>query len=214
MKKALRIGLFTVSFLVGTSALNAGLVFDNGAYGGDQVGRFHGDSWTMFEDFTLSSPATISSLFWSTHDQPVSYTNTDLTFYSTATPTAGFEVFSGTFAATRTANATGTLFGDYSGFDYLISGLSVSLGAGTYSFSLHNNVTGGGTTWDQTLGNGSTIAGRWQSDSGVPGTFFGTEDSVFQLSDGAAQVPEPATSLLLGAGLLVVCAFSRRIRKG
>jgi hypothetical protein len=167
----------------------------------------------MFEDFTLSSPATITSLFWSGHDQPLTYTNTDLTFYSTTTPTTGFEVFSGAFVATRTPNASGTLYTDYVGFDYLISGLSVSLGAGTYSFSLHNNVTGGQTSWDQTLGNQSTIAGRWQSDTGVPGTFYGTENSVFQFSDGAASVPEPATSALLGAGLLAVCAFSRRWRK-
>ncbi len=202
--------LLTICILTPNSG-QALVLFDNGSYSGSQVARFNSGSWTMFEDFTLTSPGTITGIQWGQHDQPISYSSTLLTFYS-GVPSGGNQTFSTTTGATRTPNATGIIFTNYSGFDYEISGLSINLSPGTYWFGLHNNVSGGMTSWDETVGNASTIPGRYQTGSALPGDWHPSEDSVFKII-GTTSVPEPATLLLLGSGLVGLGLFRKKFKK-
>jgi hypothetical protein len=195
---------------------SASIVFDNGAFSGSQVGRFNMDPFGMFEDFTLTSTQTITGINWKQHDQPFAYLGTELRIYN-APPSNASLIFSNTISATRTPNATGVLFGNYSGFDYSISSLSLTLGPGTYYFGINTNSSGGGWTWDETTGSAQTIPGRWQSGSwqtsNSPGNFFGDEDSVFQIVaiDQTGVVPEPTTIVVWSIlGVLGVCRWYRK----
>ena len=194
----------------------AAIVFDNGSFSGTQVGRYYMDPFIMYEDFTLTSATTITGLAWSGHDRAGAYSDTTLTFFDgSALPSVGTQIFSTTVAATRTPNLTGPIFGDYEGFDYEISGLSLTLGPGLYYFSLLNDVSGALSTWDEAVGTGQTIAGRWQESDGLPvdgsTPFHASEDLVFQLvADGSTSIPEPATLALFGAGLAGLAVIRRR----
>ena len=187
-------------------------VFDNGSFSGSQIGRFNWNH-TMYEDFTLTATHTIEGFNWTQHDQPLTYLNTTLKVFN-GIPSLGTQIFSGNIVATRTANANGVLFGNYSGFDYEITGLSLTLGPGTYYFGIQNNVSGGFTTWDETTGTSQTIPGRWQSDSPPnPGTFWVTEDSAFQvIASDVTAVPAPAGAILFAIGA-VGLAGGRALRR-
>ncbi len=200
--------------ILGLSTLSAATIFDNGAYSGDQVGRFNGPNWTMFEDFTLLAPATVDGLWWQQHDSGVQSGFTTTIAFFDGTPSAGTLITTYDLVATRTANGLPVLFSGYAGYDYSVSGLNLPLSAGTYYFSIFNNPPQGETTWDETEGSASTIPGRWQSQSPLSAeSFYGTEDSVFQIlgPSGPAQIPEPGTFIMLACGFtgLAVLRFRR-----
>jgi hypothetical protein len=190
-----KIALF--SFTLGVAA-NAAVLFDNGGYSGDQIGRFNGPSHTIYDNFTITAESVVNGISWSQHDESGTYTGTILEIFI-GSVSAGNLIYSDTQVAARTPNATGTLFGDYAGFDYSIGGLNIALSPGTYFLGLHT-VSDFAATWDQTTGNSSTIAGRYQSDSVLPVEFYSDEDSVFQLNTDQSAVPEPGTLSLLALG--------------
>ena len=195
--------LLSAVFAILLQTANAAVVFDNGETRGPQIGRFNSGLHTMYEDFTLSSNQTITGINWGQHDQPVTYASTTISLFN-ALPSAGSEITSFTAVATRTANTTGVLFGNYSGFDYSITGLSINLLAGTYYFGIHNNVTGGNTTWDETVPWPQTIRGRWQTTNPpFAGNFYSSEDSAFQIigNGDSNNVPEPGSLAMLALGL-------------
>jgi hypothetical protein len=190
--------------VLGLFTLTAAPIFDNGGYSGDQVGRYNGPTWRMFEDFTLTAPTTVDGLWWQQHDLSVSSGFTTTISFFNGTPSAGTLFATYDLVATRTPNALPVLFSGYVGYDYSVSGLNLPLSAGTYYFSIFNNTPQGETTWDETEGSASTIPGRWQSQSPLsPGDFYRTEDSVFQIlgESGPVQIPEPGTFVMLACGL-------------
>jgi hypothetical protein len=187
----------------------AGIIFDNGSFSGSQSLRIVGLGNTMFEQFTVNSAATVTGLEWKQHDRNnATYSSTTFSLFN-ALPSGGSLIFSGDFVASRTANATGTLYGSFDGFDYEIMGLSLNLSPGTYYFGLYTNGSGY-FTWDQTTGTGETIAGRYQSSNPLdPGSFYSGEDSVFQIN-GLSTVPEPASLTIFGTICLVACGRRRK----
>lgn len=215
MKSRFVVALMLLGFTAERSS--AGFtVFDNGSFSGDQIGRFNMDPFTMTEDFTLTATHTITGFKWTQHDadQSMTYFSTTLAVYN-GFPSLGTQIFSGDIVATRTANANGVLFGSYIGYDYEITGLSLVLGPGTHYFSIYNNVSGGGWTWDQTTGTSQTIPGRWQDDDSDPdpGEFFADENSAFQvIASDITAVPAPPAGILLAIGA-VGLAGGRALRR-
>jgi hypothetical protein len=206
--------LITAVGLLPATAL-ADVAFDNGAYSGPQRGIFNAGQFTVFEDFTLTGRTTVTGLRWSQHDtSDAVYASTDLMVYSVLPAAGSTALFSSTLTASRSAN-TNPLPSTLQGFDYAITGLSLTLEPGTYYFGLHNNGSGGLFTWDQTTGNSQTIAGRWTYSSATT-TLVQTDgdNSVFQILGTVAAVPEMPTGLLAGAGLAALAGLTRQKRRG
>ncbi len=201
---------------VGLVPVEAGILFDNGPPAAVDVGRVNSDAYTVYDNFTLSTSSVVEGVTWGEHDskilRQIFYNSTDITFFN-AVPSATSEIFSANLVATRTPNGTVDSAGRF-GFDYSVSGLSLSLAAGTYYVGIHTLFDGGEqSTWDQGAGNSSSVPGRYQTASPPnAGAFAPTEESVFQIlgtapsdppSDSAPDpVPEPSTlvaaSILLG----------------
>lgn len=161
----------------------AGLLFDNGEFSGGQshTGNHVGVQW-VYDDFVLTSDSIISSIFWLQHD-PAQYTYeaTEVSIFRDL-PTPENLVFLKNLVATRVPNDTGLLFG-FPGFDYSLTGLSISLSAGQYYLGL--NAIGSGdrrTGWDQTSGGPDTLPGRRVVNENFPppGTEL-SQDSVFRI---------------------------------
>lgn len=163
------------------------VLFDNGSFSGPQNNLRNtaetGFSQRIFDDFTLLNDAEITGFEWLQHDRnDIQYLNTEIRIYD-GLPIAANLIFTTNVVATRTPNATGTLFELWDGFDYSVSGLSINLSAGTYFLGLNTNSLMGDTSWDQTLGYVSTIPGRYVANINFPepGLFISGQDSVFKV---------------------------------
>ena len=139
----------------------AGIVlWDNGASAGPQRNvRNEVGSQEVFEDIHLTRPVTLTGISWQQHaHNQATYDHTEVLIFS-GLPHQGTPVFQGTFGATRTRNATGTLFDAWEGFDFTIENISVVLEPGTYWVGINNRETGITAGWDNTTGGADTIRG-------------------------------------------------------
>lgn len=190
--------LFAIAVLVScfTVPLQADVLFDNGPFSGSQTNLRNtadtGFSQRIFDDFMLVNDAEVTGFEWLQHDRnDLEYLDTEIRIYA-GLPIAANLVFATNVVATRTPNATGTLFELWDGFDYSVSGLSIPLPAGTYFLGLNTNSGIGDTSWDQTTGNDSTIPGRYVVNINFPepGNFLSNQDSVFKvIGRGFMEVP-------------------------
>jgi len=185
-----KVALLAISipvFCLSGVSLAADVLFDNGPFSGSQTNTRNsagtGFSQRIFDDFTLLNDAEITGFEWLQHDRnDIQYLNTEITIYD-GLPIASNLIFMTNVIATRTPNATGTLFDLWDGFDYSVSDLSIDLPAGTYFLGLNTNSEVGDTSWDQTTGNASTIPGRYLVNINYPepGNFLSNQDSVFKV---------------------------------
>jgi hypothetical protein len=184
------------------------ILFDNGVSSGPQTNYANtSGGQELFEDFTLGLNSVITGIKWQQHDHnAASYNFTRVTIFDTL-PNIAAPIFTDDIVAASTPNATGTLFTDWEGFDYEISGLSIALPAGTYWIGLNSDFTGIRSGWDNTLGGVDTIPGfRLINNSYPPPGTVIANNLAFSIT---GSIPEPTTLLLLGLGLAGL-RFARR----
>jgi hypothetical protein len=211
----------------------AATIFDSGAAGGPDIGADNSDPFAVFDNFTLPAASIVNGMTWTQHESSArGYMGTDVSIFN-AIPSPSSAVFSGTFLAERDPNGSPPLFGTLNGFNYALSGLNVSLAAGTYFIGIQTHFDNGAfSTWDETTRSGSSLRGRYQLvplrnvaagtnppmfDSNDALIFYADQDSAFQLlgttqaspTSDPTPVPEPG-AIVIYSTLLV--AFSCRWR--
>lgn len=138
----------------------AQILFDNGSSSGLQSNFANtAGGQELFEDLTLTRDARITIIRWQQHDHnDATYLSTQILVFA-GLPFDSPPVFNSTVVADRTPNQTGTLFGEWNGFDYEISGLAINLPAGNYWLGLNSSFEGTRSGWDNTTGGPNTISG-------------------------------------------------------
>jgi len=197
------------------ASLEAIVLHDNGYVSGYQTNTRSGERQRVYDEFTLLSDSTITDIFWQQFDAiNGSYQGTLISIFSgipESTP-----LFSASFAANRTLNSQGVLFGNWEGYDYGLSGISIALEAGTYWLGISSSGDFD-ASWADTLDATGTLQGsRVYTDFFSDGLTRG-EHKAFRLegkladSVPAASVPDSgSTAFLSSIGLLGVLAFAKR----
>lgn len=185
-----------------------GVVYDNGAPD-HQSGNNMGFAWQA-DDFSLAAGASITGLsFWSLEADGAYRGSISWSILSDANGAPG-----GTVIASGTESSIArTGLGSWLGLDEFRNDFSLAtplaLEAGTYWLVLHNGAasdTGDPNEflWETSALNGST-PGMEMLDSGAPWSSNFNEHA-FQVS----AVPEPASVLMLAAGLMLAGWIRRR----
>lgn len=210
----LRVGAVSILavLLLAAMPLLAQDVYDNGPINGNiSAYSFTGAyGWQTADSFILGAQTTITGFSigaWVIPgDQPVSVNWEILS--------GGPDWLGGTVLASGTANFSNTYWG--TGFDgaydiytSTVSGLNVTLGAGTYWLEL-----GGGTTeidgnpvyWDENDGPSSAH----QADYGVDNGAIGSEAFTVNGSTAGGTTPEPGTLVMFGSGVVGLAGVIRR----
>ena len=190
--------------LLAAPAFASTVVYTNGPINGNvEAYSFSGlYGWQTADSFVVSSAATVSSFdagAWvSPGDTPTSVGWEILT--------GGPDFLGGTVVASGSATPSnvywGQGFGYYDIYTSTVSGLNVSLGAGTYWLELLNGYTALNSNifWD--VNNGSSQA--YQSGTGA------VASEAFTIYSGGTSTPEPGTLIMFGSGILGLAGVLRR----
>jgi hypothetical protein len=193
---------------------SADILFDNGPIDPTRTTWNDTDpSFSIFDDFTLTSPAIISGLNYHVFTtSPSTIDHSVVSLYSGSVGASG-----PTGAAITTFNAVGAvaLNGLHTsnpvvpdGYDISLSSLAISLQPGTYTLVFSTAISALAASIASGPGSGQTIGtGLYQAGSG--GGFRTGDHMAFTVI--GTVVPEPSPIVLLGAPLLGLIAL-RRVR--
>jgi len=192
--------------LFSAASANATTVYSNGPIDGTVSGLTLGFGQEIVDSFTLSSTTTITGFTFG------GWTNTGTKILSVDYGFSASNLGGVTNSATLTAGAIvpGTGFGgDYDVRDYAATIAPVTLGAGTWYFTLGNSATDAGWVgyWD--VNNGPSSA--YFNGSNIAGYFGPTSSEAFTLESSAA--PEPASWAMMLGGFGAIGGAMRARRK-
>lgn len=196
---------------------SAALLFSNGPATGDSS-RCAEDSgacsgaWTVFDDFTLGSNSTITSISWTAvlYGGLADFNGARAWIYS-ADPVFGGGTLLATVAvqgANPTANGLG------SGFFDLTLNTSIDLTAGTYWLGLQHDTDNNFATVARSSTGTGAVATQWQNDGA--GFRNGNQPSLAFRIDGrelVSDVPEPTSIALAGLALSALVWSRKRSAK-
>jgi hypothetical protein len=191
----------------------AGLIYDNG--GPDGVNGNEMTEWLQAEDFVLAAPATLTDVsFWSMEAAGAYQGSIAWQVFSDSAGEPGSLQFSGSATPTRTSAPEAIAFGYPVGMrnDFSVGSVAL-LGGTTYWLVLHNGAlppTYRADFYWATTASNSTLTGHEQDVLyGPAGWSDNGQQHAFNLS-GPTDVPEPASLLLVSAGLLGLGFIRRR----
>lgn len=236
MMKKFLIGLAGIFILVGQ--VNATAIIDNGTP--DQVYGILSDFSQSYgqvnsDDFVMSGPLTITDIqFWGLYYNYLNFNNIpptpdDFTLriheFSGGTPKEDvfFEAYIGE-ASSRVDSGLDLNCCPLDVYTYTFTGLSINLDPGHYLLSIINETpdpTGDGYWHWVSSDSPGTGSSFWRRENALNiigqnqafyDTFNWTESTV-EYAFNIAIVPEPATMLLLGSGLIGLIGLRRKFKK-
>ena len=202
-------GLLLSSFM--GSVVYASTIYDNGAP--NQLNGNEMTQWIQTEDFRLSATRTFNEVkFWAVVSTDGTYTgNITYYIYGDNAGIPGNILSTGNLPVPAVATGMNTSFGSELLLDFPIAAFTANANT-LYHLGLHNGPIDHNTRdnfyWETTNGNLTTTGIEWELPNGSWSNNF--QEHAFQLLGDAAAVPEPATMLLLGSGLIGLAAFARR----
>jgi len=211
--------LALLAVLLSPVAAHADLIIANGTIDPTRVTWNDTDpSFTIYDDFTLTGDTTITGIEHGIFMTVIgNYVQTFVSIFDGIDLSANAIIAE--FAVTGTLTSNGLVTSNSNvpnGFDVLITGLNLNLGAGTYFLGIRTDTVSGLASIGSGAGGLDTIGpGLFQAFGTSPaaGGFTREDDHfAFNLLGDAASVPEPGTLALLGIGLFGM-GLARRRRK-
>jgi hypothetical protein len=206
-KTGLAVLLLTLVGAMASVPASAGTLYSNGSVNGAFYGWSISGGQSISDSFTLSTTSTITGADFSAWLFPGD-TLSSVEWSIGTSPVTG---------STTTASTSGVLdFVNGGGYSVVTESFSIgslTLGPGTYWFTLQNTSVANGDPvfWDVNNGPSAAYYGENGSVAGSLNNYFGpgSYSSSFDI-DGTPAVPEPSSLLLLGSGLVGFAGMMRR----
>lgn len=219
MRKQTFVGLLLALLILTAPAAAADLVlFDNFPINGNLIAWTIDYGYAVSDSFSLTLNATLDAVNFGVWLSPGD-TVTEVDWWIGTTEFDN-SLGSGTAAVTQSSPIPGLGWGYYDVDSASFSLPNINLAAGTYYLTLQNAVASNGDPayWD--VNDGPNID-AWESDIGdvsAPGVCAGSTEgqasgtcaSSFQILGNPQGTPEPATWVLLGAGILAAGWLRRK----